>query len=148
MYNDHKCIPNFNYLFASAKGLCDVMAIKMEIGIKTRKAYQEGRVAEMLPDYKALLEKLEVFYTVYRTQWLTDNKPQGFEIQDIRLGGLIQRVKHCIWRLEEYAAGRLDKIDELEEPVLDFRSTVDEIIPGPVRFNSWARAATANIIGV
>ena len=124
------------------------MAIKMELGIRTRKAYEEGRAADILPEYRALLTKLESFYTVYRDQWLTDNKPQGFEIQDIRLGGLIQRVKHCIWRLEEYAAGNLTKIDELEEPVLDFRSTVDEIVPGPVRFNSWARAATANIIGV
>lgn len=141
-------VPTYEYLFRSAKALCDVMAIKMELGIRTRAAYKEGRAADLLPDYRALLAKLEIFYTTYRTQWLTDNKPQGFEIQDIRLGGLMQRVKHCIWRLEEYAAGRITNIDELEEPVLDFRSTVDEIQSGPVRFNSWARAATANVIGV
>ena len=138
----------FDYLFRSAKALCDVMAIKMELGVRTRDAYMEGSIENVLPCYRELLEKLEVFYTVYRAQWLQENKPQGFEVQDIRLGGLIQRVKHCIWRLEEYAAGNIHKIDELEEPVLDFRSTVEQIIPGPVRFNSWARAATANVIGV
>lgn len=141
-------IPSFDYLFRSAEALCDVMAIKMELGVRTRAAYQEGRTAEMLPDYRALLEKLERFYSVYRTQWLKENKPQGFEIQDIRLGGLIRRVKHCIWRLEEYAAGRLETIEELEEPVLDFRGTGKTLQPGPIRYNSWARAATANIIGV
>ena len=141
-------VPAFDCLFRTAKALCDVMAIKMELGVRTRKAYKEGCASDLLPDYRTLLEKLEVFYAAYRTQWLTFNKPQGFEIQDIRLGGLIRRVKHCIWRLEEYAAGNIDRIDELEEPVLDFRSTVENIIPGPVRYNSWARAASANIIGV
>ena len=140
-------VPGFDYLFEAAKALCDVLAIKMEIGICTRKAYQEGRAAEMLPDYRELLAKLEVFYAAYRNQWLIERKPHGFDIQDIRLGGLIQRVKHCIWRLEEYAAEKISKIDELEEPVLDHRSTVDETIPGPVCFNSWTKTVTANIIG-
>ena len=107
-------VPTYEYLFRSAKALCDVMAIKMELGIRTRAAYKEARAADLLPDYRALLAKLEIFYTTYRTQWLTDNKPHGFEIQDIRLGGLMQRVKHCIWRLEEYAAGRNTAMGDYE----------------------------------
>lgn len=94
------------------------------------------------------MEKLEAFYAAYRTQWLTLNKPHGFDMQDIRLGGLIRRVKHCLWRLEEYAAGRTEKIEELEEPVLDYRSAPDAPPPGPVCFNSWINTVTANVIGL
>jgi len=141
-------VPNYDFLFETAQALCEVLAIKAELGIETRIAYKEGCVAEILPRYQTLLEKLEVFYNAYRTQWLTLNKPHGFDVQDIRLGGLIQRVKHCLWRLEEYAAGNITKIDELEEPVLNYLGAPDSPVNGPVCFNSWARAATANIIGV
>lgn len=141
-------VPTYDFLFASAQALCEVLAVKAELGIETRAAYEEGRITELLPKYRTLLEKLEVFYTAYRTQWMTLNKPHGFDVQDIRLGGLIQRVKHCIWRLEEYAAGRIATIEELEEPVLDYRSTADVPSPGPVCFNSWAKTATANAVGV
>ena len=143
-----KPVPEYEYLFAAAQALCEVLAIKSELGVKTRAAYREGRTAELLPQYRELSEKLEAFYTAYRTQWLTTNKPHGFEVQDIRLGGLMQRVKHCIWRLEELAAGNIDKIEELEEPVLDFRSTEDAPVPAPVCFNSWAKTVTASVIGV
>lgn len=141
-------VPRYDYLFETAQALCEVLAIKAELGIETRKAYKEGRAAELLPRYRALLEKLEAFYAAYRTQWLTLNKPHGFDMQDIRLGGLIRRVKHCLWRLEEYAAGRTEKIEELEEPVLDYRSAPDAPPPGPVCFNSWINTVTANVIGL
>ena len=141
-------VPRYDFLFASAQALCEVLAIKTELGIETRKAYQEGRVSELLPRYRELLKKLENFYAAYRTQWLALNKPHGFEVQDIRLGGLIRRVEHCLWRLEGYAAGRIEKIEELEEPVLDYRSSPDAPPPGPTCFNSWAKTATANAIGV
>ena len=141
-------VPKYDFLFASAQALCEVLAIKTELGIETRTAYREGRIAEVLPKYRALLEKLETFYTAYRTQWLTLNKHQGFEVQDIRLGGLIRRVEHCLWRLEEYTAGRIERIDELEEPVLDYRSSADAPVPGPTCFNSWAKTAATGVIGM
>ena len=141
-------VPCFDFLFTSAQALCEVLAIKAELGIETRKAYKDGRVAELLPRYRDLLEKLEAFYRAYRTQWLTLNKPHGFDVQDIRLGGLIRRTAHCLWRLEEYTAGRISTIEELEEPALDYRGLPDTPSPAPVCFNSWARTATANVIGV
>ena len=49
---------------------------------------------------------------------MTEKKPFGFEVQDIRLGGVIQRLKHCKKTIEKYLAGEIDKIDELEQEIL------------------------------
>ncbi len=63
---------------------------------------------------------LKRFYDAFLSAWLHDKKPHGFDIQDIRLGGLMQRVAHCRAVLEEYTQGKRSRIEELEEPVLDF----------------------------
>ena len=52
-----------------------------------------------------------------------ENKPQGWEIQDARLGGLIRRIKTCRERLQKYLTGRIEKIDELEEEILDYKES-------------------------
>lgn len=141
-------VPQYDFLFETARTLCEVLAVKAELGIQTRQAYKSGSVAELLPQYRALSEKLEAFYAACRTQWMALNKPHGFDVQDIRLGGLIQRVKHCTQRLEDYAAGRTETIEELEEPVLHCCGASNTPSPGHVCFNSWAKTATANITGV
>ena len=46
------------------------------------------------------------------------NKTYGFEIQDARLGGLMQRVKSCRERLLAFCDGEIDGIEELSEAVL------------------------------
>ena len=47
-----------------------------------------------------------------------ENKPFGWEIQDARLGGLMQRLKTCHNRLIAYLRGDLERIEELEEEIL------------------------------
>ena len=60
------------------------------------------------------------FYVEFKNLWFIDNKPQGFEIHDARIGGLIQRAKHCRKRIIEYANSEIENIPELEEKVLDY----------------------------
>jgi len=69
-------------------------------------------------EYARLLENLDAFYTAFQDQWETVNKTYGFELQDIRLGGLLARIKNCKRRLLDYANGKVDRIAELEEEVL------------------------------
>ena len=64
------------------------------------------------------MSRLDAFYQAFRTQWYTVNKTYGFEIQDARLGGLMQRIKSCRERLLAFCDGDIDKIEELSEPVL------------------------------
>ena len=50
---------------------------------------------------------------------MKENKPNGFEVQDYRIGGLIQRTKHNIETLKAWIDGKLEKIVQFEESMLE-----------------------------
>lgn len=116
----------WGYLFQSIEALARVMEIKYDLGVKTRKAYQAGDKKELLEltqkAYPELIKRLKKFYRFYEKRWTIENKTTGFDVQDIRLGGLIQRVEHCRNLLQQYLAGKIEKIDDLELEVLDFKN--------------------------
>lgn len=139
----------WGYLFATQKALCKVLSIKAELGQKTRQVYEAGqkeKLPELIGDYRMLLEKLEEFYRVYKRQWFAENKPHGFDVQDIRLGGLMMRVKSCMERLQEFYEGNISTIAELEEKQLDFQGDEEVFRKEPIRYNNWGGSVTTNII--
>lgn len=141
--------PAWGYLFRTMKTLCDVLAIKMDIGVKTRKAYlaqDKKALAALVEEYGKLVEKLDIFYDAFRFQWETENKPHGFDVQDVRLGGLSRRVLHCKDRLQKYLDGTLNRIEELEEPVLNAKGNGPAEATGPVSYNEWKSTVSANVI--
>lgn len=136
--------PEWGYLFASQRALCRALAVKAGLGQRTRQAYQAGdreAMSQVIGEYVALEEKLEVFYEAYRARWFRENKAFGFEIQDIRLGGLIRRVEDCRRRLEAWQGGEIIKIEELEEAQLDY-GLAREPVRQPGTF--WHSAVSAN----
>ncbi|MBE5750549.1 MAG: hypothetical protein E7346_06765 [Clostridiales bacterium] len=111
-------VGQYGYLFETAYALNDLMFVKYDLGIRLRKAYQEKNLNELKViclDIDTVINKLEKFIQVYRRQWLKENKPNGLEIQEIRLGGLKERLTGCRLRLEEYLQGVTKTIPELEE---------------------------------
>ncbi len=112
----------YSYIFENLKNLSSVMELKLTLGIKTRKAYLENDRAELeciaYKVYPKLLKRLDRFYDGFHMQWHKENKPQGFEIQDIRLGGLKQRLRNCMNTLRKYLKGELDSLPELEMPLV------------------------------
>lgn len=109
--------------FAVVTALARVLELKAELGRRTRAAYSAGdrdALEAVTADYDALLPRLEALYDAVRTQWLQENKPQGFEIQDVRFGGLMLRIKDCAAMLRDYLGGKIGKIDALEQPLLDY----------------------------
>lgn len=145
VYADHA---EYGYLFRSLRALCAFLSVKADLGIRTRAAYLSGdkKAAKALcADYDAALERLDAFYAAYEQQWMHENKPQGFDVVDLRIGGQRQRLLHCRDRLLAYAEGRLDRIEELEEPVLD--CCCEENADGQAtRAIFWHEIASANVI--
>lgn len=140
--NAAKRTGEFSYLFKTAADLCSLMALKFDIGVRTREVYKNGDKAELLrliADYKKMIKRAETFYNTFKTQWFKENKPHGFDVQDIRLGGLIMRMKSCMDRLYRLYNGEITVIPELEEEILD-------IYPTKREFNNWARSSTANML--
>ena len=114
----------YGYLFRTAAKLCDVLAIKYELGLRTRKAYEAGDKAELerlaKEEYKQVERLIIEFADAFEKQWFTDNKPHGFDVQDHRLGALIQRTKSCRRRILQYTSGKIGRIEELDEPLLPY----------------------------
>lgn len=138
----------WGYLFETQRTLCEALAVKAQLGVKTRRAYagrKKEELAELLNEYRELLERLERFYRAYKRQWLGENKPHGFDVQEIRLGGLFMRVRSCLERLEDFCNGKIDSIEELEETPLDIWSREDHE-GEPTLFNNWGMTATANVL--
>ena len=111
----------YGYIFESLSSLCSVLELKADLGVRTRKAYLAGNrddLAKVAEDYPEILRRLEVFHRAFCHQWHKENKPNGWEIQDARLGGLMQRLKTCQNRLAAYLNGDLERIEELEEEIL------------------------------
>ncbi len=109
----------WGYLFRMEKALCEALALKADLGRKTRRLYLEGdkeglaRLAK--EEYSQCAVRIRRFYKVFREYWFRDKKSFGFEVQDIRLGGLIARLESCAATLLGYCNGTVDQISELEE---------------------------------
>jgi hypothetical protein len=141
--------PRFGYLFDTAYALCRVLELKANLGQKTRAAYQLGdktALAELIEIYKELSVRLHLFYEAFRTQWFKENKPFGFDVQDIRLGGLMTRVDHCAVRLTKYLNGEIDRIEELEEKLLDYRGKGEEYVIDDLMSLDYKHIITPNVL--
>ncbi len=113
----------YRLIFENAVALCKVLANKATLGVETRRAYQKKDMPALrslaTEVYPRVIEDMEHFYAVFSAQWLSENKPHGLDIQDLRFGGLIWRLKQSARRLLAYADGSLESIAELEETLLE-----------------------------
>lgn len=110
----------YSYMFDFYKKLAEVLSIKAPLGIKTRAAYLNRdmkKLSEIIGEYEILVCQTEELLSLFRTRWYKENKTFCFEVHEIRLGGLIARIKSCKMRLEQLVAGEINEIPELDEPV-------------------------------
>ena len=128
----------YGYIFRTLADLCRALKAKYDLGVRTREAYAQGRaaVAELLPDYKKAIKRIEKFYESFRDQWDRECKENGFEHHDVRLGGLLRRMEHCRAMLADYAEGKRDAIPSLEEKILPFPKA-DSPRGQAICYNDW-----------
>jgi hypothetical protein len=120
----------YGYIFRTLACLCSVLTYKHDLGLQTRRAYQTGdketlyRLAvEIYPETATRLERL---YDAFCAQWEKECKLEGFEVHDIRLGGLIQRVRHCQKVLLQYINGEIDEIAPLKTNPLPYQLNTEK----------------------
>lgn len=118
-------------LFKTAAKLCDVLEVKYELGLRTRLAYESGDKAELerlaKNEYPEVVKRLKAYALAAEEMWCYENKPCGFDIQDHRFGGIIQRTESCRRRILKYVAGKVDSIPELEEKLLPYPGATEGI---------------------
>ncbi len=109
----------YGFLFDFLAHVARVLALKAEIGLKLKKAYDEKdagtlkRIAEeTLPEIK---QRLVALWELHREMWFETNKAFGWEIFELRYGATILRIETACKRISDYLAGTVETLDELDE---------------------------------
>lgn len=140
--------PQFGAFFRSQALLAKALSRKADLGLLTRKIYQEkdlDRVGFLTNEYDICIKDLSLFLRAFRDVWMKENKAFGFEVQEIRIGGLIQRMLSCRNRLKEWK--KFDRpIEELEENTLDLMGDGNKFKKEHLRYPLWGKTVSANLI--
>jgi hypothetical protein len=141
----------YSYIFNTLAKLASVLELKCDMGIRLKEAYDNGDKDTLASianfECPELIRRIDDFHDAFRNQWFKENKPFGFDVQDLRIGGLKERVRAVIWRVENYLNGSITEIDELEQErlLLDDREN-----PGystlPLWHSEWSRIVTASVL--
>jgi len=138
-----------NFIFEVPEKLCSVLSIKSDIGLKIKDTYDrkdmpalEHICIKQLPELYTRVDDLRV---THRELWLKIYKPFGWEVLDIRYGGVLARVDTTIKRLKDYLEGRIEKIEELEEERLYFDGVEHPANVGVGNIFPYSRMVTANV---
>ncbi len=130
----------FEPAYKAIQAVCSLLENKADFGLRLRKAYNEKDVEtlkKMATECDVIIEKLKVVKKVQKEAWMYYNKPFGWEVHDIRYGGLIARFETAKERIEDYISGKYDRIEELETERFDMGDTTW------IRYTS---IATANML--
>ena len=142
-----RTVPQNRYsaLFETQLCYAEALAVKADLSMRIKKAYRAGDkqalsdlVEEDFPQVRALLEE---FHDAFRAQWMAYNKPFGFEVQDIRMGGLLQRLSTAAIRLTQYISGEVANLEELEQEDLTVGAKPTDLV------NNWKKSSTASVMG-
>ncbi|MBE6632645.1 MAG: beta-N-acetylhexosaminidase [Ruminococcaceae bacterium] len=138
---------NYSELFVTLEKLCDVLEIKSSFGIKLKKAYDENNTDELkniaenvIPE---LIKRYEQYYNALRYQWDKYNKPFGFELHDVRMGGLIQRAKNAQRIILDFIEGKTKCIPELDVERIPYDASIDG--KAIIHKHRWHDMVTSNI---
>ena len=71
-------------------------------------------------DYPFVIKSLKAFVKALEKQWMKENYPNGFDVQQLRFGGILFRTEACRKRILDYVNGKVDSIPELEVDLLPY----------------------------
>lgn len=109
---------SYGYLFDTQLKLCELLQHKADLGKRIKFHYDREDKGQLLKiaekEIPEIMDKLICFYQALETQWENENKPFGFEVQCIRIGGLERRLKYIKKQLKAYSLGEKESIEELD----------------------------------
>jgi hexosaminidase len=136
------------YIFENIANLSSVLSLKCDMGVRLKKAY-DCRNTEVIKaiacaELPELRKKVAALHNSMRLAWLKENKPFGMDVLDLRLGGMMTRFDTVILRLNDYLAGNISNIEELDQERL-FYDCREESEQNSLATccNQWEEIATA-----
>jgi len=139
-----ECNGMFLYEYHAAR----VLAIKSEMGLKLTAAYKAGDKSELrkfadeyLPE---LSNRVKALRRTHMEHWYDIYKSLGWDIIDMRYGSLLIRIQSAIEVINMYLEGKMDTIQDLDEPRLNYNSEIGV----PSYANWYNRLVTPSRIAV
>ncbi len=127
------------------------MAYKWDLGLLIYQAYHEHDMKKMETIIQSKLNeaivRIDRVLEARREEWELTNKEIGFEVLEIRMAGIKQRLISAKRKLVQWTQGEIDHIASLDEvrlPVVDGR---DEGVGDVIHFNNSIRSMTTGKIG-
>ena len=109
----------FWYLFSTLQTLCSFLELKSTLGVELTNAYLakdykrlETLCLEIIPE---CIVRLDCFYESLKRQWIRENHSVGFEVLDVRIGGVRERLRKVADRVKDFLSGKAARIEELEQ---------------------------------
>ena len=107
----------FHAAYDTILKLSSLLENKADFGIRLKAAYDahdHEALRALLDECDIILAKLNALRIAHRIAWMQYNKPFGWEVHDIRYGGLAARFDTVKETLRAYLAGEIVHIEELE----------------------------------
>lgn len=113
--------PEYRLLFDFYTALSHVLALKCrwhETAGNVVRSGDRDAAAALAEDIPATVEAIHALRVLWRKLWESTNKPHGFEIIEVRLGGVAARMQTAGEKMRAFAEGKVDTIPELAEEAL------------------------------
>jgi len=116
--------PGGKLLFETPEKLCAVLEQKSDLGLRMTIAYKHRdlpllrQIADQ--EIPELIQRVCELRAAHREEWFSIYKPFGWEVLDIRYGGLLSRLDSAILRLNDFIEGHVSSIEEMDEERLFF----------------------------
>lgn len=118
--------------------LSDLLIQKADFGVRLKTAYDEkdaDALRVLADECDVIRDKVQALRESHYRSFTTYTKPQDFELHDLRYGGILIRFGTTKRRIEDYLDGKIERIEELEEPRLRMDGQTDgNDVP---RFHEW-----------
>lgn len=140
----------YSLLFRLQYRLCCVLELKYTLGVELRTAYQKSdraTLSVLLRKIHLTISRIRSFLRLFEKAWESEYKPQGLEVHQQRLGGLISRISYCENMLSRYLKGEISEIPELEETLLDYTGEEYRYQKRFLQSNWWLANVSVNIMG-
>ncbi len=133
--------PNHKKFFEYYHCLAEILAQKSELGVCIKSAYDTHDLSTLESVYEDVIpfitEKMWKLKELREDLWMNDAKPFGYELIDLRFGGVITRLESCRRRLQKYVNGRISVLEELEADRIPYFAEGKPAIE-----NHWQRAVS------
>lgn len=125
-------------LFAYYEKLAAVLADKADLGVRMKAAYDKKQLLALKEicekEILETIQNLEEMKVLREDLWMSEAKPFGYELMDVKLGAVITRLNSTIRRTKKYLDGSIPCLEELEETRLPyFEKNADK------RENRWSQ---------